>query len=67
MVSSTHMFMVRIIIQHKNTGTNWKLLDQQFQKGLTVQDMTNTTLNDVGQAGLSECEVHNINLSHIQS
>ncbi|KAG9267226.1 hypothetical protein AMEX_G18045 [Astyanax mexicanus] len=54
MAPSTHVFMMRNIIHHRNIGTNQQLLDQQLHKGLKFHHMHTIALNEVGQAVLSE-------------
>ncbi|XP_049339689.1 uncharacterized protein LOC125804624 [Astyanax mexicanus] len=54
MAPSTHVFMMRNIIHHRNVGTNQQLLDQQLHKGLKFHHMHTIALNEVGQAVLKE-------------
>lgn len=53
MAPSTHIFMMRNIIHHKNTLANQKLLERQLQRGHIPHSIENVILSDIGQAVLS--------------
>lgn len=50
MAPSTHIFIMRNIVHHKNTSTNQKLLEVQLQRGHRPHGLENITLSDLGQA-----------------
>lgn len=54
MAPSTHIFIMRNIVHHKNTSTNQKLLEVQLQHGHRPHGLENITLSDLGQAILAQ-------------
>lgn len=52
MAPSTHIFLMRNIVHHRNQNVNAKLLENQLQRGHEAHQLENVTLNDVGQAVL---------------
>ncbi|XP_057712976.1 uncharacterized protein LOC130929649 isoform X2 [Corythoichthys intestinalis] len=50
MAPSTHIFLMRNIIHHRNNTTNARLLEKQLQRGLDSHHLSDITLNDFGQA-----------------
>lgn len=53
MAPSTHIFIMRNIIHHKNTSANQKLLEGQLQRGHIPHSIENVVLSDFGQAILT--------------
>ncbi|XP_066523457.1 uncharacterized protein [Hoplias malabaricus] len=53
MSPSTHVFLMRNIIHHRNTSVNFRLLETQLKRGLMDQRINNITLNELGQAVLA--------------
>lgn len=54
MAPSTHIFIMRNIIHHKNASANQKLLEVQLQRGHIPHSIENVVLSDFGQAILSQ-------------
>ncbi len=53
---STHIFIMRNIVHHKNTSTNQKLLEVQLQRGHRPHGLENITLSDLGPEHVSGAE-----------
>ncbi|XP_029943211.1 uncharacterized protein LOC115385366 [Salarias fasciatus] len=58
MAPSTHIFLMRNIVHHRNSNTNQKLLEQQVQRGHESHRLDEVTLNNVGQAVLGRTHPH---------
>ncbi|XP_034077664.1 uncharacterized protein LOC117549689 [Gymnodraco acuticeps] len=50
MAPSTHIFLMRNIIHHRNNNTNATLLEQQLQRGHKSHCLQDVTLDNFGQA-----------------
>ena len=57
MAPSTHIFLMRNLVHHKNSNTNAKLLEQQLQRGHETHQVQDIFLNSFGQAVLGKYEV----------
>lgn len=50
MAPSTHIFLMRNIIHHRNNKTNAQLLEKQLQRGRESHRLQDITLDKSGQA-----------------
>ncbi|XP_030271945.1 uncharacterized protein LOC115581185 isoform X2 [Sparus aurata] len=53
MAPSTHIFVMRNLVHHRNSNTNGKLLKKQLKRGHESHTLHDIVLNEVGQAVLA--------------
>ncbi|KAF7658616.1 hypothetical protein LDENG_00009970 [Lucifuga dentata] len=50
MTASTHIFLMRNLIEHRNVASNKTLLERQLKRGHQLQHLCNVGVTDLGQA-----------------
>lgn len=61
---SSHIFLMRNILEHRNSLLNDKLVTRQLRRGLLLPQFHSVTLSELGQVILGSCHTFNLTQEH---